>query len=631
MSCIPSPVQKSTVAGAGTSNTGTLEERESDTRLRRHPNQVQAAENESERLAVMRSKRLLDTEASEAFDRVTRLASALFETPVAMVTLMDRERLWFKSRVGVEACETPRDTAICNWTIRNSTVMVIEDLAADARFADSPMLADGYHFYAGAPLLTRSGYALGTLCILDRAPRHFDENAQRQLSDLAAMAMAQIDLHQALGTTDEMTGLPNGSQLAADLEDLCQLDAGDPRTLVLVEAITNEQLQTMQRAIGTTPLEAVMRDFAGRLGRWLGTRAVLYKTNEARFAFMLPGQSRHRHDALIADMTQHLQQPLLGGHSQVELELTPTAGLATFELSRHSTSDLMRRAASSLHQARLLQRSFAWFTPETDASSRRAYALLHDVPRGLAEGEFRLVYQPKMDLHTRQYQGVEALIRWRHPQLGELSPGEFIPLVESSRLIHLVTEWVLHTSLAQLAAWQAEGLYVTMAVNVSAKNLEHPGFLRVLQNACAVHGIGPEQLHIECTENAALNGQQTLQVLHQIRNLGMHVSLDDFGTGYCNIACLHSLPAGLLKLDQSLIRPIATDERAWDLLKSVIRLGHALGYRLLAEGVETAEVFDMLESSGCDAVQGYYLARPLEAPELIELVVRHNELFTLVV
>lgn len=584
---------------------------------------------EAERLAVLRSRRLLDTEACEAFDRIARLASALFDVPIALVTLMDANRLWFKSRVGVDACETDRDTAICNRTIAGSAVMVVEDLAADERFANSPMLADGYRFYAGAPLLTRSGHALGTLCILDRAPRRFDEDARRQLGDLAAMVMSQIDLHMAVGMTDEMTGLPNATQLAADLEDLCNLDAGEPRTLVMVEAFGHDQLQAAQCAIGSTPLEAVMRDFAGRLSRWLGGRATLYKTNEARFVFMLAGQTKSAHEKFVIEMTAHLQQPFRDGRSQVDVELAPQTGLVSFELNREDTTDLMRRAASALHQTRQRQQGFAWFTAETDASSRRAYALLQELPRGLAEGEFRLVYQPKMELKTRHYKGVEALIRWRHPRLGELSPAEFIPLVEGSRLIHLLTEWVLHTSLAQLALWQADGIFVTMAVNVSAKNLEHPDFLKVLQNACAVHGIAPSQLHIECTENAALNGQQTLHVLHQIRDLGMQVSLDDFGIGYCNISCLHSLPASLLKLDQSLIRPIATDKRSWELLKSIIQFGQSLGYRLLAEGVETAEVFDMLESSGCDSVQGYYLARPLEAPALVSLLRRHAELFTL--
>lgn len=585
--------------------------------------------DETERLGAVRSRRLLDTPATDAFDRITRLASSLFDTSIALVTLMDADRLWFKSRVGVYACETDRSTAICNHTIRSAEVMVVPDLAGDTRFTDSPMLADGYRFYAGAPLLTRGGLALGTLCILDRTPRRFGQESAGQLADLASMVMSQIDLHQAIGTTDEVTRLPNSTQLTADLEDLCAVASGEPWTLVLVEAFSHDQLQEAQRSIGTLPLEAVLRDFAERLGEWLDGRATLYKTNEARFAFLLPGHATERHEALVAEMLGQLQRPLRGGRSQVEMAPLPNTGFATFELNRECISDLLRRAASALHDARVNQRAFAWFAPESDATSRRAYALLQDVPRGLAEGEFRLVYQPKMDLATRLYDGVEALIRWRHPHLGELSPAEFIPLVESSRLIHLLTEWVVHTALAQLAAWEAEGISVTMAVNVSAKNLEHPDFLKVLQNACSLHGISPEKLQVECTENAALDGQQTVQVLHQIRALGVQVSLDDFGIGYCNISALRSLPAELLKLDQSLIRGIATDPRAWALLKSLIQFGHAMGYRLLAEGVETAEVFDLLESSGCDAVQGYYLARPLEAPALAVFLKRHAELFTL--
>ena len=596
---------------------------------RRRATDGSASTDEVGRLAALRSRRLLDTPAAEEFDRIARLASSLFGTDIALVTLMDADRLWFKARVGVTACETDRPTAICNHTIRGKDVMIVQDLASDGRFAASPMLADGYRFYAGAPLLTRSGQALGTLCILDKTPRRFGVESARQLADLASMVMSQIDLHQAIGTTDEVTKLPNGTQLITDLEDLCVLAAGQKRTLALVEAFSHDQLHEAQRGIGAQPLEAVIRDFAARLGDWLGDRAKLYKTNEARFAFMLPGDIGPDIEALIAEMTAQLQRPLRGGRSQVEFEPSPQTGLATFELSRDCTADVLRRATSALYSAHVTEEKFAWFTQTSDVDSRRAYALLQDVPRGLAEGEFHLVYQPKLDLKTRAYNGVEALIRWSHPHLGNLSPAEFIPLVESSRLIHLLTEWVLHTALAQLAEWSREGIHVSMAVNVSAKNLEHPDFLKILQNACALHCIAPSQLHIECTENAALDGQQTVHVLHQIRQLGIQVSLDDFGIGYCNISALRNLPAQLLKLDQSLIKHIANDARAWTLLRSLIQFGQAMGYRLLAEGVETAEVFDMLESSGCDAVQGYYLAKPLKSADLSVFLKRHAELFTL--
>ncbi|MCZ2497990.1 EAL domain-containing protein [Xylophilus sp. Kf1] len=584
------------------------------------------AVTEADRLAALRSRRLLDTPAAAEFDRITRLVSRVFGVPIALVTFMDAERLWFKSRVGVEDSQTERSTAICDYTIRSPHVMVVNNLALDGRFAASPMLAAGYHFYAGAPLLTRVGQALGTLCILDKAPRAFGDDDRHQLAEMAAMVMSQIELHQAVGRTDEVTGLPNRRRLMSDLEDLCNLAPGEQRTFVLVEAYSQDQLQHAQRAVGAKPLEAVLRDFADQLGQSVGEGATIYKVNEARFGFMLPG---HTPASRVAELSATLHLSLSTGRSQIEMEQAPVLGLAAFSLVPDDIGDVLRRAASALHQARQDDHRFAWFTERTDASSRRAFALLQSVPRGLAEGEFRLVYQPKMDLHTRGYQGVEALIRWNHPQFGPLSPAEFIPLVEASRLIHPLTEWVLHTALAQLAAWRSDGIDLTMAVNVSAKNLEHPDFLKVVRNACALHRIEPSRLHIECTENAALDSQQTLKVLHQVRALGVQVSLDDFGVGYCNFSCLHSLPAELLKLDQSLIQPIATDPRAWELLKSIIRFGQALGYQLLAEGVETAEVFDMLESSGCDSVQGYYLSRPLEAADLVPFLQRHLDLFTL--
>ena len=175
-------------------------------------------------------------------------------------------------------------------------------------------------------------------------------------------------------------------------------------------------------------------------------------------------------------------------------------------------------------------------------------------------------------------------------------------------------------------ALEARGVGATlgMAVNVSARNLEHPGFLRMLANACTLHGIAPARLQIECTENAVLTGSATLVALERARTLGVEVALDDFGVGYCNLACLHSMPAGLLKLDRSLVAPIATDVRALAVLKAVIAIGQSLGYRLLAEGVETAEVFDQLVAMGCNEMQGYYLCVPVAADAVLPFVQQWN-------
>ncbi|WP_377008280.1 putative bifunctional diguanylate cyclase/phosphodiesterase [Comamonas endophytica] len=304
----------------------------------------------------------------------------------------------------------------------------------------------------------------------------------------------------------------------------------------------------------------------------------------------------------------------------ITVQLEAHAGLVRYRCNQAETEDALRMATSALHQAEAEQRRWTWYSPGFDMPHKRAFALLRAIPSSLAHGEFRLVYQPKLDLHTARITGVEALARWRHPKFGDVSPAEFVGLMERTTLIHDFTEWVLHKALEQQSIWRAHGIDLTVAVNVSARNLEHPRFLQILRNACALYDAPPQALRLECTENSVMTGTLTAKTLTAVRAMGISISLDDFGVGYSNLSCLHSLPVEILKLDQTLIKPIATDERAFTLIKSLISMGHALGYRMLAEGVETAEVLDLLKHHGCDAAQGYYIARPLEADAIAEFL-----------
>ncbi len=317
----------------------------------------------------------------------------------------------------------------------------------------------------------------------------------------------------------------------------------------------------------------------------------------------------------IKQILSDLSQPISTGGMSVELDLE--CGVVVFESSCADASDVLRKATSAMYQAELRQLPFLVYNASFDETHRRVYAMLRAIPTALAHGEFRLVYQPKLDVALGRFTAVEALIRWRSPKWGVVSPAEFIPAIENTATIHLLTEWVLHTALAQTAAWQAQGLYTSVAVNVSARNLEHPHFVKIVRNACRTHGVDPRHLDIECTENAVLTGERSLGVLAELRDLGVQASLDDFGVGYSNLACLQSLPVGLLKIDQSLVKPIADNYRAWTLLQSLISLGHTLGYRVLAEGVETADIYALLADAGCDAMQGYFLSKPVEAGEVL--------------
>ena len=579
--------------------------------------------DELQRLELLARTRLLGTEANAGFDRITRLAADVFGVPIALVSLVDERRQWFKSRIGIDVQQTERSTSFCTHALASPDVMVVEDTHADARFRANPHVtgAPRIRFYAGAPLRLASGHALGTLCILDRHPRGFDAAQRQRLQDMAALVMAQVDLHQLAGRIDSVTRLPNRARLGDDLEALCDAAPGQRRVLMLLDVMGHAQLQAAVRAVGVRPLEGTMREIAAKLQAMLRPGTTLYQVSETRFAFLGQDAARAEHDVATARLLAAMREPFTSGGICVELDIE--CGLVDFELKPEEAADALRRATSAMHESIALGRSPLWHGSSFDSAHRRAFALLRDVQPGLQRGEFRLVYQPKLNLRTGTYAGVEALARWAHPTLGNVSPGEFIPLIESTTLIHDFTPWVIDRAMAQLKHWQAQRIDLTIAVNVSSRNLERPGFLAMVQEACRRHDVSPGRLHVECTEHSVMTSAATQATLDTLRVMGVQVSLDDFGMGFSNLSCLSTLQVDLLKIDQSLVFPIARDARARQLVASLIQMGHALGYRMLAEGVESREVFDLLVAADCDAIQGYFLSRPLEPEALLAFMRRH--------
>ena len=589
---------------------------------------MNALPSEIERLSALHSLNLLDTPPTESFDRITRLASSIFEVPVALVSLVDTERQWFLSRVGMALPETCREDAFCDYTVRSPEVMVVNDATLDPRFAQNPLVTGetGIRFYAGAPLRLRTGHQVGSLCLIDRKPRVFTDLQKRQLQDLAEMVVAQIELQRSVGRIDDVTHLPNQAQLAVDLDALCASQPGAPCMLVMLELMGHTPLLSVMRAVGMGPLEDMVRSAGRRLRRFaLGTSPV-YHVGITRLAVLLSDVEEARQEVFLEDLLREIREPFaVPDHFLIEQQ--PRLGAASFHLTPDEAADALRRATAALYHRESKRGRVARFDAEADRHYRRSYQLLGAVPHAMAHGEFSLVYQPQLDRGSLGFRCAEALLRWNHPTLGAIAPGEFIPLVENTSLIHLVTEWVLHTALAQLKQWEREGLFVNVAVNISARNLEDDQFIRILANALALHQVQPARLQLECTENVALTDELTLKTINVARSMGIQIALDDFGSGYCNFGSLYSLPAEVLKLDQSLIRPIGTDKRALDIVRSMIRLGHSLGYRMLAEGVETATIFDLLIEIGCDEIQGYYISRPLPPDAAFEKMKAQNDVF----
>lgn len=569
---------------------------------------------EEARLDALRQLKLLDTPPSESFDRISRMASQIFGLPVAAVSLTDQDRQWFKSRVGIEHWSIPRDKAPCAQVAETTEPLVINDFLADPYYADSLLARHGTRFYAGAPLVTSGGYGLGSLCVLGAEPREATPAELQALADLAAMVMAQIELQHAFGRIDPVSGLPTRPQFRDDLIDLARDYAGEERFAVVVDLARDDQVSKMVRVLGGARLDEMVREAAVALSAALEPSRSVYHIGTTQFAFLSP---------LGVEQTSYMDN-LRSGFDQLRSSsssrfvISLAVGVRPFLVGETSADDVLRGAISAAQDARSTDGAVDLYSAARDRTHRRQYGLLNDLGKALeAQDQLRLVFQPRIELQTGRCVGAEALLRWRHPTLGDVSPAEFIPLVEQTSLARSVTQWVLDAGMDQLAAWTAGGASLTISINISASNLAEADLVQRIQFGLLKRRLCPEQLEVEVTESAIMDEpDQAAAMLRQLAENGTCVAIDDFGTGQSSLAYLQRLPAQVVKIDQAFVRGLTrTQGPDLVLVETMIGLGHKLGYRVVAEGVETAEAAEILTNAGCEEAQGYLFGRPMEVTQ----------------
>ena len=572
-----------------------------------------AVHTEDARLYALHQLKLLDTPASESFDRITRMAAQIFGLPIAAISLTDSDRQWFKSRVGVDHQTIPRAQAPCSQVAELTESLVIPDLAADPDYATSPLAAQGVRFYAGVPLVTPGGHGLGALCVLGTTPRTATDSEMRALRDLAEMTMSQIELQHAVGRIDPISGLPNRRQLMEDLDDVAPDQRGDRRLLVLLDLARDDQLKQGMRVMGSAFVDDMVTEAARQLYRALGKDRVAYHVGTTQFAFLAPADVD---DTAYARFLASRLNAILSV-APARFVLTAAIGVAPFSIGTTRATDALRAAFGAAQDARGDNVAVRFHSLANDGQQARSFKLLHAFEAALGRpGELRLVFQPRVDLGTGRCVGAEALLRWRHPTLGDVSPAEFIPIIERTAIVRQATMWVLGAAIAQLAAWQAAGPDVHLSVNISAANLEEPDFAARVLLLLIKHRVKPELLELEITESAVMENATTASAqLEALADGGVTLAIDDFGTGYSSLAYLQRLPAHIVKIDQSFVRDLADNAGDRMLVRSMIGLSHGLGYSVVAEGVETAAVATLLREMGCEAAQGFLFARPLELPD----------------
>lgn len=345
----------------------------------------------------------------------------------------------------------------------------------------------------------------------------------------------------------------------------------------------------------------------------LGADRPAYHVAATQFAFLAPpGVDEASYSEQLATMLQTHR-----ASSSVRFVMTAAIGVAPFAAGITPPRDILRMAHSAALDARASESAVSIYSSSKDYAHQRRFALLNDFGAALdAPGQLRLVFQPRIDLTTRRCLGAEALLRWTHPTLGEVSPAEFIPILEQTSLVRPMTSTVLDMGLRQLGAWCAAGMDIQLSINVSATNLDEKDFAQQVQLYLLKHRVQASMLELEVTESAVMeNTGQAMEQLNALDAAGICLAIDDFGTGHSSLAYLQRLPAKVVKIDQSFVRDLLKGEPEQTLVRSMISLSHDLGYRVVAEGIETAAAADMLAEVGCDEAQGYFFARPMEVAD----------------
>ena len=430
----------------------------------------------------------------------------------------------------------------------------------------------------------------------------------------AVRKMGQISLaeeHQA--THDSLTGLPNRKYLLETMDSaLAYCERGcEPFALFILDL---DRFKEVNDTLGHQTGDQLLQLVAKRIKTTLRDIDVVARLGGDEFAIYLPGVedqdeaievARRVRGALVE--TFHLDDVLL--------ELEASIGVAMHPRHGAEVGTLMRRADVAMYLAKETHADIEVYDPQRDRHSTNRLGLLAALRHAIEAGELELHYQPKVSLVGEDLVGVEALLRWDHPQRGQIPPDEFIPLAETSGLMHRLTEYVIDRALAQASVWRKMGLDVAVAVNVSARDLHGTELSLTVSEGLARHRVPASHLVLELTERTLMaEHSRVMDTLDALEALDVAISLDDFGTGYSSMFMLKRLPVTEIKVDRSFVSRMAEGEDDESIVRSIIDLAHSLGMNAVAEGVETQAVWSRLEALGCDSAQGWFVSRPM-APE----------------
>jgi diguanylate cyclase (GGDEF)-like protein/PAS domain S-box-containing protein len=425
---------------------------------------------------------------------------------------------------------------------------------------------------------------------------------------------------QYLANYDVLTGLPNRFLMQDRLTQVIA-NAHRNRLRVALMHIDLDRFKVVNETLGHYVGDALLKQAAERMRKSTRGADTVARVGGDEFTIVFPNVTSLQTLSASAEVMLDDLAKAFPGDGQ-ELFVSASVGISLYPDDASSVDELIKHADAAMSTAKNLGRNnFQFFTAGMNQEVQDRMLIEAGLRMAIQRDELSLLFQPKIDLATRRIFGAEALLRWKHPKLGMISPSRFVPVAEESGLVGQIGEWVLHTACRQIREWQDAGYSLQVAVNVSARQFQDYDVAELVMDIMRDTGVLAQNLEIELTESAVMNDAATsIVTLERLAALGVQIAIDDFGTGYSSLSYLKRLPLDVLKIDQSFVRDISSDPNDAAIVRAIITLARSLGIKVIAEGVENEAQLAFLNAYGCHYAQGYLFGRPLTATQLIKLI-----------
>ena len=606
--------------------------------------------NDNARLQELRSYGVLDTPDEQAYDDIGDLVCEIAGTPIGIISLVDENRQWFKSCIGLDARETPRNISFCGHTILQRTPLIIEDALEDPRFCDNPLVLEKPHirFYAGFPLISSNGLALGSLCAVDQQPRQLSERQVQALQRLARLVVQQMELsrqsrllEQAHELHQERLLRPDDKGLPADLRPLL---SSKEQILSMVGLMLSQnstacfgvlrvefkEWRRIANALGEPIASEMRRAQLQRLATLLPANASCGELSDQEWLLLIPFVS---HEARLCELaeaiSEQLHYPVAVGSQLLSSHVAIGAALSQGNYNR--AEDLLSDAAIALRNASRLPGSHvSCIDLASRIEAQQDLQLESELRNGLKQGQLEPHFQPLFDLGSKTVVGMEALARWRHSDGSLLPPSVFLPAAERAELLGDLDLQMIQQSIqaCHLLAERSDQPALLLSLNLSTAVLESPRHLQELWHLLDTQPLPTQwRLQLEVVESSLQQPEEELmKTFDQLHRRGVLLAIDDFGTGYSSLSRLNRYPFHSLKVDMSFVKLLDAPSQPSNRILEVIQaMADALGLHTTAEGVETEAQRQWLQKHGFQWGQGYLVARPLPLAALQTLLRGHPQ------